>query len=612
MSRIIDNICRTLIYLLIPAVALVIWHGTKTAIEIKAVIAQCGLLAVLGLSAVKLLYKEEIKIPKDPLLGLIAAYGAVVIGAYVATQRTSLNTNAIIPQVYGIATFFTAVFYFDRRHIYLLVSLCAGVGTVTAIYGIIQYIQSDPLDWMIRAEDHRALMVSFFGQKNFLATFMLLMIPLGASAAILAKRIPIRAVFIFATVVMIIALMLSYSRGGVIAFYIVVFGYVGFYLPIKNRARLNLLKIGSVLLILAIALAGLLFILPQSIKKDFMLLDKGVSERVEFYRAGWETIGRHPMTGIGPGNFITAHRQNKTHKWGTTNPNQVLTHVHNELMETWLEYGLWGVLALTAIWGLLLFRLIRSLLQTENFNDRMIILCLLISISGYMLYGQFTVATRYMSSTFFFWLIAGLGYRMVGNGLNAHSYITMSNLIGMRLWVVVPAAVIIPVIFGVGIKKVVSNYQSEILLARASDSLSKRRYNHALIQLNRSIALRPNSVEAYYIRGYLFYQTNRMNSAISDYNTVHRMAPGYVNLDYNLACSYFKKKDWYNTIRAAERSHRLLPDYAAPLMILANSYYAIGDPERALSYCNLRLNLNPAHPQALKLKAHLLRVLKRK
>ena len=609
MNRFAVSICKTLVFLLIPAVALLIWHGTKTAIEIKAVAVQLVLLVVFCITVLNLIFKDEIRIPKDPLLGFTAAYGMIVIGAYWMTQRISLNTGAIIPQLYGILTFFLTAYCFDKRHIKTIASLCTGIGAVAALYGILQYAGLDPLDWMIPDDDLRAQMVSTFGQKNFFAIFLLLILPIGVAATILSKTKVSRSAFLFSTAVMVMALMLSYSRGGVLTFFIVVFVSGALYVFVKIRTHISIRKIGWLLLILPIVMIGSLFILPENIQKDFSELDQGASLRMEWYRGAWKMIERHPLLGAGPGNFATEYVLNKTHKSFAHNPNQVLSHAHNEFLETWVEYGFLGFLALCSIWVCMLYRLVNSLFIAGNSRDRVLLLCLLASVLGYLVYGQFTVATRYVSSTFFFWLIVGLVYLATENKTDSGWVITFKNRLIARPWAAVPIAIVILFMFGSGIRTVVLNFRSDVQLKKAYTYISKNRYDTARQHLNKAISLRPNSIEAYYHRGFVSFQKGDIDNALSDYKKVHGIAPNYVNVAFNLACCYYRKKDCSNTIRMAEHTRRLFPDYDAPLIMLANCYYTLRQPKKALYYCNLLLEKNPKHPNALRLRKYLKSIL---
>ena len=127
--------------------------------------------------------------------------------------------------------------------------------------------------------------------------------------------------------------------------------------------------------------------------------------------------------------------------------------------------------------------------------------------------------------------------------------------------------------------------------------------------LNKAIALRPNSVEAFYQRGFVHFQKNAVDSALADYNQVYRLAPNYVNVAFNMASCYYRKRDWVNAIRMAELSHLSFPDYEPPLLMLANCYYYIRQPRKALFYCNRLIEKPGRQPKAERLKARLEKIL---
>ncbi len=366
MDRIVLKLSRCLILALIPGVALVVWHGTRTAIEVKDVVGQLVILVVLCIASVGLLFVKEIRIRKDFLHGSVAAYGIIMLVSFAMGQRSSINTRAMMPQLCGVLTFFLTAYCFDRRHIKPILSLFTGIGAVTAVYGIIQYAGVDPVDWMIPEYDLRAQMVSTFGQKNFFAIFLLLIIPLGVATSVSSNGAAGKAACTVSTALMVLALMLSYSRGGVLTLFIVLVAIGALYVLKRMRNRTGFRHIGWLLLILPVVMIGVLFILPEHIRKDFSKLDQGALVRLEWYRGTGEIIQRHPLRGVGPGNFAIEYVQNRTHKSFAHNPNQVLSHAHNEFLETWVEYGLMGFLALCAVWVGLLYKLVVALLNTRD------------------------------------------------------------------------------------------------------------------------------------------------------------------------------------------------------------------------------------------------------
>lgn len=77
-----ETVCRSLFLLLIPSTALVVWHGNLTAIEIKDFVVQVITLTVLGIIGIRISFLDKIFIRKDPLLGLAAVYGLIMILGY--------------------------------------------------------------------------------------------------------------------------------------------------------------------------------------------------------------------------------------------------------------------------------------------------------------------------------------------------------------------------------------------------------------------------------------------------------------------------------------------------------------------------------------------------
>jgi len=611
MDGFLNIMCRFLLLALIPATALIIWHGNVTAIEIKDFVVQLSCLAILCIATVRIIFLGRIRIRKDPLLALVAFYGVIIFVGYILSNRSSINTRALVPQLYGLLIFLITVHGFEKKHISIITALCTVTGTAAALYGIVQYLNIDPLHWMIPSYDVRGLMVSFFGQKNYFALYLVLMIPMAAAYAVMAKHFIRLAAGYASAAVMLAALALSRSRGGLIAFFLSA-GITALLVFAKRfTTGKSKLHVAALLLIVPMAAGAVFFFLPKSIQKDFSGLVQMAGIRMEYYRTGMEIIGRHPIAGAGPGSFVIQYPLNKTHKTLTHDPNKVLSHVHNDFIEIWVEYGLLGLFTYLGIICLFLFRWAKHYKSISSSKDRLVLLCSLASILGYLIYSPFTVAGRYMSSTFFFWLALGVGYLIMDDENQSKRWIDIPNPVARRYWLIVPMSLGVIFMFATGMRAVIRSYQSDILLKRATIYSSKGRHDPALWYLNRAVALRPNSVEAYYQRGYVFFQKGFTDRALGDYKSVNKLAPNYVNTAFNTASCYYRKRDWANAIRMAKQSHRLFPDYDAPLLMLANCYYYIRQPQKALDYCNLLLKLDkyPSNRKAGNLKNRLLKIL---
>ncbi len=605
------RVCRFLILSSIPAVALAIWHGNITAIEIKDFIVQLTCLIILSASTLSALFTHRIRIRKDPLIVIVVFYGILMIAGYAISNRSSLNAKALIPQLYGVIAFLLAVHYFSVKDIKTVASVYVLTGVATALYAVIQILGLDPLEWMIPSYDRRGAIVSTFGHKNYFALFLLLSTPMGGVFAALAVRVSSKIAAGVSIAVMMTGLIISNSRGGIVAFFISIATMAVPYCLSMYKAAYKNVKVLA--LCMALLAAGFIAIatIPEKMRREFSALDQAAKTRMAYYRTASEIMVRHPVFGVGPGNFIIAYPLNQTHKTLTHDPNKVLSHVHNDLLEIGVEYGLLGLLAYAVLIVFFYVRWIRSFFTADDRKARFLLACVGSAVTGYLIYSQFTVASRYMSSTFNFWLVLGIGFLLIAEHGSPATYFTYENPVARRSWLCIALALCTMLLFGRGIERVVKSYRSDAYLKRAAAYSSKGRFNPALWYLNKAIADRPNSVEAFYQRGFVLFQKNALDSALRDYEKVQMLAPNYVNVAFNMASCYYRNRDWINAIRMAELSHRLFPDYEPPLLMLANCYYYIRQPRKALYYCNLLIEKPGRQPKAERLKKRLVKILNR-
>jgi len=604
------KICRFLILFLIPAVALMIWHGNITAIEIKDFVVQLTCLTILCVSLLQGVFSNRIRIRKDPLVGIVAVYGTLMLVGYALSNRSSLNTKALVPQIYGVITFLLVIHHFSKKDIGAVTFLFMLTGAAASLYAGAQLLGLDPLNWMIPDYNKRGAIVSTFGHKNYFALFLLLSIPMGGIFAILAGRISTKVAGGVSIAVMIAGLIISNSRGGIVAFFTSILIMAIVYSLRRFKTVIKKIKALTLCIVVLFVVFLTIVFLPGKMRREFSTLDQAAGARMEYYRAGSEIIGRHPGFGAGPGNFVIAYPMNETHKTLTHDPNKVLLHVHNDFLETGVEYGLWGLLAYCSMIGLFYFRWTHSFLKTDDPKAQLLLVCAASAITGYLLYSFFTVAGRYMSSTFNFYLVLGVGYLLTEREADPVNYLQFKNPIKRLFWLSIPLALCILTLFGMGIEQTVKSYRSDAYLKRAAVYSSKGRHDPALWYLNRALSLRPNSVEAYYQRGFVNFQKNAIDSALGDYKKVHTLAPNYVNVAFNTASCYYRKRDWINAIGMAELSHRSFPDYEPPLLMLANCYYYIRQPRKALYYCNRLIEKPGRQPKAERLKKRLEKILR--
>jgi len=612
------KICRASILFLTLAVALVIWHGNKSAIEIKDFIVQIVYALIFGLSGIRLLFQDRMVIRKDPLIILVIIYGILMTGAYLLnTSRCSLNYKALIPQLCGVMTFIWVILYFDKTDIEKLIRVALMGAVIASVYGILQYFRLDPLHWE-KFETRSVLRVaSFFGNKNYFAIYLLLMIPLGGYIALTSPQK--HHIFIggFSTLLMVTAMALSNSKGAFISFLISALLFAALFLLKRGKLVFNSLKSGIFLFAIPFALLLAIVFLSKDIQKDyakrFRYFDYYAMQRIVWYQAAAEVIEREPFWGVGPGNFAISYSQNETYKVKTTNPNSVLNHVHNDFLEIWAEYGLPTLLAYLGVLLLFLHKWIRAFRQADTRIHQVRLILILCALSGYVLYSTLTVAGRYMSSVFYFWLVMGIGHLCIRDDeADGDPLISVSNTLRGNRKISAFIIVMMILIFGIACKKILANYISDVYICRAYGFAVRARNDKALKYLDSAIELQPASVEAYYQRGFVHFSKKQTDQAIADYERVSQMAPHYVNVDFNLASCFYREKDWKNAIRMASISHRLFPDYLAGMMTLAYAHHYNGQHQKSLSYCELILKRYKGHKPALQLRQKLEEILNKK
>ena len=79
--------CRFLIQFLILIVALIIWNGNLSAIEIKDFAVQIICHIILLISLLRLLFLDKFTLPKNPMVLLAIFYGLLMILAYIFTNQ---------------------------------------------------------------------------------------------------------------------------------------------------------------------------------------------------------------------------------------------------------------------------------------------------------------------------------------------------------------------------------------------------------------------------------------------------------------------------------------------------------------------------------------------
>lgn len=197
------------------------------------------------------------------------------------------------------------------------------------------------------------------------------------------------------------AILLSGSRGAVV-------GAVGVALFAVVR---NPKKIAAVLLVLLL-IPGIIYFLPDASKDRFESAieyedDKTASHRILLWKAGLRMFADHPLFGVGPFNFALVRYQH----YSSDDSHPTVTVAHSIYIETLSELGVFGALAVLAIW-IVFFRLnakTRKLVLASDPQGKKgfyynLAYSLDLALVGYLVSGAFLSVLYYPH----IWVLAGL------------------------------------------------------------------------------------------------------------------------------------------------------------------------------------------------------------
>ena len=225
----------------------------------------------------------------------------------------------------------------------LVITVVVG-GFLTALYGILQILNLDFVFWTEPSEiTHRV--TSTLGQPNFLASYLLLIIPLSFYLLIKARKLLSKFFYFLVIIAQIITLFLTASRGALCALIIVIFLYLINLSPKINLSISKKLLIAGVFLIIIISGAfGLEYFLPGRVSSVVNLRYGSTAVRMTFYKTAVSAIAQKPLFGYGLETgkdiFIKYYKPD----WGIFGDVGANTdRAHNLILDILLSAGLFGL-----------------------------------------------------------------------------------------------------------------------------------------------------------------------------------------------------------------------------------------------------------------------------
>lgn len=264
------------------------------------------------------------------------------------TQRLDTATNELRVVVIEPALFYLAlrVARLDRRGVWRVVDGFVLGGLVVAILGLVWYAAGSHV---ITAEGGLPRLRSIYGSPNNVGLYLGRVIPILLAVGLAGKG---RRRWLYAAALLpgLAAVGLSFSKGALLLGLPVGMGIVLAWFSTKKwGGRTTALLLAG---LVVLALCGLLIGSKIPALAGRFSLDGATTDfRVSLWKASWEMVKDHPITGIGLDNFLYQYRGRYIRPEAWQEPD--LSHPHNIVLDFWTRLGLPGLLVM--VWLQIVF-----------------------------------------------------------------------------------------------------------------------------------------------------------------------------------------------------------------------------------------------------------------
>lgn len=284
----------------------------------------------------------------------------------------------------------------------LVISILSG--TLVAVYGILQVMNIDFLTWPEQPFlTGRAL--SFLGQPNFLASFLLLVIPLTSYFFYISSQRLLRFTYFLALIFQLTCLFFTSSRGGLLALFAVigVFSLVIFFFSAIQK-KYKIIIISSLLAVVLLSFTALELFNPGRFQSSLNFKAGSLAARVYFFQSAANAIIEKPIFGygleMGSDVFIKYYERDwALHGKVSANADRA----HNLILDILVTSGFFGLI-IVSLWYYSIFRLGYNEARVGRF--KVLSLALTLAIFGYFvsLFFSFTI----VAGEVYLWLFVTL------------------------------------------------------------------------------------------------------------------------------------------------------------------------------------------------------------
>jgi len=331
---------------------------------------------------------KAFKNPADILLFVFFGFMGLSLlnsGAYLHKSLVALVSKWLE----YILIFLIAFDMFDEKRVrtaFNLFLLSAGVVCADALsqrFLGVEFIRHKPL--IVKSKHGFAAITGPFRYYNLLGSYLVFVSFLAIASLSLVKAKIWKILLILLTFSIFVCLLLTFSRGAWVSFFVVLF----LALIFKKRFR-------ELAFICIIFFVVLVIYHPLLERVLFTFTSKGDATRFIIWKAAWKMIMENPWLGKGLGTFMDYFP-----KYSGTAIN---VYAHNSFLQIWAESGIFSLLSFLSFIGVVLYRGMAEIRRDDN----PLVLGLCLGMAGYLIHAFFDTHLYSLQLAMLFWIALGM------------------------------------------------------------------------------------------------------------------------------------------------------------------------------------------------------------
>jgi len=243
------------------------------------------------------------------------------------------------------------------------------------------------------------------GDPNELAALILPGLVFAVFLLALERRFAMRLWLAASCLMFIATILLTQSRGGVVALGVVIMAGLAFGGPLRGRIAAAALALAAVAVVVFVLIAP-----PSSLGRLGSFRGGGGTGRLDLWKVATQVIGDHPIAGVGAGNFPVVEPRYAASAGNLARVDLVLDDtkvVHNTYLNILTDLGFVGFLAFLALIAGIVYSTIQSIRRFDANGDRAAGLLGRATLIGTLgMLGAFTFLSAQYEKQL--WLVLGL------------------------------------------------------------------------------------------------------------------------------------------------------------------------------------------------------------